>query len=227
MKQRLFQFLAIVAVALSGLTITGCSNTDTPTMDKGSVRVIHVSPNARAVDFYVDDLKKYVPALGFAQASSYVDAAVGERKIRINLAGTDSALLRATVEVSKDKHYSVFAGNFAEDLTPYVYVDDMRVPGVGYATVRMIHLVPGAPLVDIYVDGALAVPHLGFTEATNFLPIVAGAHAINVKLAGSNTTVIDIPAFTFDSQKIYTIYANMQVSSEGAQTIGAAFYTHN
>jgi hypothetical protein len=62
--------------------------------------------------------------------------------------------------------------------------------------VRFLHAVPGAPNVDVYVDGALAAPGLGYREATPHLNVTAGDHQIAVRQAGSDAAapaLIEVP----------------------------------
>jgi uncharacterized protein YgiM (DUF1202 family) len=50
----------------------------------------------------------------------------------------------------------------------------------GSSQVRFVHAVPGAPAVDIFVDSALAASKLSYGEATRFLLVTAGQHALKV-----------------------------------------------
>ncbi len=51
--------------------------------------------------------------------------------------------------------------------------------------VRFLHAVPGAPDVDVYLDGVLAVSSLTYGEATPHLHVAAGDHQVAVRAAGS------------------------------------------
>ena len=52
-------------------------------------------------------------------------------------------------------------------------------------SIRVVHASPDAPNVDVYVDGTLAIENLPFGEATDLLPIPAGARNIKVTPAGA------------------------------------------
>lgn len=54
------------------------------------------------------------------------------------------------------------------------------------ARLRFLHAVPGGPLVDVYVDGALIVPALGFGEVTPHLAVAAGEHQVALRAQGSD-----------------------------------------
>lgn len=56
----------------------------------------------------------------------------------------------------------------------------------GSSRLRFLHAVPGGPAVDIYVDGALVAPNLGYSAVTPHLTFTAGAHDIALRQAGSD-----------------------------------------
>jgi len=51
--------------------------------------------------------------------------------------------------------------------------------------VRLLHLAPDAPPIDVYVDGQLVVRRAEFPSATGFLPFSAGEHRFQVTPTGS------------------------------------------
>jgi len=53
------------------------------------------------------------------------------------------------------------------------------------ARLRFVHAVPGAPNVDVYVDGALTVNNLAFGDYTPHLTLPAGEHRVTVRQAGA------------------------------------------
>ncbi len=52
--------------------------------------------------------------------------------------------------------------------------------------VRFLHAVPGAPNVDVYFDGSLAVAGLSYGSATPHLNVAAGDHQVALRQAGSD-----------------------------------------
>lgn len=53
------------------------------------------------------------------------------------------------------------------------------------ARVRFLHAVPGAPAVDVYLDGALAVTGLAFGEVTPHLKVGGGDHQVALRVSGA------------------------------------------
>jgi hypothetical protein len=80
----------------------------------------------------------------------------------------------------------------------------------GDARLRVLHASPDAPAVDVYLDGSEAVGDLAFGSVTDYVPVPAGAHAVQVfpsSANGSGTPVIDVPTLTLDAGKDYTVAA--------------------
>lgn len=55
------------------------------------------------------------------------------------------------------------------------------------AVIRYVHAVSSAPAVDVYVNGTLSYANLSFGEASPYLAVAAGSHAISVVNTSSTT----------------------------------------
>ncbi|GIV80735.1 MAG: hypothetical protein KatS3mg051_0089 [Anaerolineae bacterium] len=58
--------------------------------------------------------------------------------------------------------------------------------------VRFLHAVPGAPAVDVYLDGALAVTGLAFGEVTPHLRVAGGDHQVALRVSGAAADAIPL-----------------------------------
>jgi hypothetical protein len=84
----------------------------------------------------------------------------------------------------------------------------------GQAQVRVAHMSPDAPAVDIYVDGNKALSNVAFKAVSNYLPLPAGEHRFEVRAAGAPATdkaVIDAKA-TVEAGKAYTVAATNELA---------------
>ena len=54
------------------------------------------------------------------------------------------------------------------------------------ATIRVVHASPGAPNVDVLIDGQPVVQDLAFGAATDYLPLPGGDHKLQVTPTGQN-----------------------------------------
>src|ERR1700759_2116269 len=52
------------------------------------------------------------------------------------------------------------------------------------ATVRVVHASPGAPNVDVLIDGQPVVQNLAFGSATEYFPVSSGDHKIQITPTG-------------------------------------------
>jgi uncharacterized protein YgiM (DUF1202 family) len=57
------------------------------------------------------------------------------------------------------------------------------------AKIRFVHVSPGAPAVDVYVAGVLAVQGLEYGEASVYLTVPAGGHTVIVTAEGATTAL--------------------------------------
>lgn len=72
---------------------------------------------------------------------------------------------------------------------------------------RFVHVVPGAPAVDIYTDGQLTAANLAFGAATPYIAIPAGERSISVRQAGTDSPLWEQVLLT-DGGANYTLVAS-------------------
>jgi hypothetical protein len=66
--------------------------------------------------------------------------------------------------------------------------------GTGQAQVRVAHLAPDAPNVDVYVNSDLILTDVPYTTISDYLPLPAGTQQVTVYATGETTSpVIDTP----------------------------------
>lgn len=75
------------------------------------------------------------------------------------------------------------------------------------SSLRFVHAIPGAAVVDIYVDGQLTAANLDFGEATAYISVPAAAHQITVTPAGATTPLWE-QSFTPGAGRAYTLVAS-------------------
>jgi len=215
--------LGIVAAA----TLTGCLDNPTQSRFKGEIMAIHASPDAPAVDLYVDGVKAGT-GLAFPQNTPYLPVRKGTRNIKVNVTGTTTTVINANLPVAAGASYSVFATDSVAKISPLVLVDDLSRPAAGKAHVRFVHLSPNAPAVDVALQGgAVVFGNKAFREYTAFTPLNAGSYDLEVRLAGTNTVVLPLSGIALEAGKIYTVFAKGFVGGNGAQALGAQIIVNN
>jgi hypothetical protein len=206
----------IVAV---GLTMAACSDDDNPVaglQQTSNVMIVHASPDAPGVDIIVDDAKALTD-LAFPSNSGYVSLNAGTRNVKVNVAGSNTTVIEADLDLDADVNYTVFAINSVANIEPLVLVDDLTAPAAGKAHVRFVHLSPDAPAVDVAVTGGpLVFGDVAFGEVIGFAPLDAASYDLEVRVAGTSTVVLSLPGITLGSGKIYTVFAKGFVTDDSA-----------
>ncbi|WP_343337841.1 hypothetical protein TPELB_30890 [Terrisporobacter petrolearius] len=175
-------------------------------MDVSYVRVFHASPNGPSVDIYVNGGLAF-KNLQFKDFTEYVQLPMGEYKIEVFSAGQkETPILTQNIRLPEKEVVTIAAvGNFENlQLIPYIegnaddlFEDESRV--------RIIHLSPDAPNVDVLIDGNLAFTDIGFMDATDYVQLLSDSYNLTVNLADTKDTVLTLNT-DLKSQKVYTIY---------------------
>jgi LPXTG-motif cell wall-anchored protein len=183
------------------------------------VRVIHASPDAPAVDVFVDG-QAALTNVAFKSVSDYLEVPAGEHKIAVAPAGQGeaAAVITANPTVEAGKAYTVAAVGLLANIQGQVYNDDLSAPADGKAHVRVIHASPDAPAVAVKVaDGPTLIENLAFPNASNYLPVDATSYNLQVTPAGANDVVINLANTTLQAGTIYDVVAVGQVANIAAE----------
>jgi hypothetical protein len=224
-KRLTFRTLALLMIP-TAIAFTSCKDDDddtpAPAPTFGNVLVTHASPDAPGVDLLIDNVKLNTAAINFPASTPYISLATGNRNIKINVAGTSTTVINATLPVGANKNYSVFAIDSVASIDALVVEDDLTSPATGKAHVRFIHLSPDAPAVDVAVDGgAVVFSDYSYEEVSAFTPLDAGTYDLEVRVAGTTTVALDLDPITLQAGKIYTVFAKGFLGGTGAQALGA------
>ncbi len=177
--------------------------------ENARVRVIHASPDAPAVDVFVDG-NRVLTDVPFFAASDYLELAPGEHRFQVAPAGeaAESSVIDTTATLEAGMAYTVAATGLLENIQPTVFVDDLSAPADGQVKVRVLHLVPDAPAVDVSVqDGDTLISGLEFPNASDYLEVPADTYDLVVTPSGDDTVVIDLTGTALEAGTIYDVAA--------------------
>jgi hypothetical protein len=75
------------------------------------------------------------------------------------------------------------------------------------ANVRVAHMSPNAPNVDVYVDGSAALEGVPFTTVSDYLEVPAGGRQVEITAAGDAEAVVFEGEVTVEGETDYTVAA--------------------
>jgi len=195
---------------------TGGGSIETETeSEPASVRVAHMSPNAPNVDVYVDG-STALEDVAFGAVSGYLDVPAGSRTIEITAAGDpDTSVFTGEVTVNSGQAYTVAAageiGDEADEaFSPLVLEDDNATPGADTARLRLVHVSPDAPAVDVTAEstGDALFDGVAYTESDS---VEVPANDYTVQIRGDTESNDGDVVADFDvgleGEQVYTAFA--------------------
>ncbi len=181
-----------------------------------SLRALHASPQAPAVDVLVDGAKA-VSALTYSNLSDRAAVPEGARAVKINVAGTDTTVLSATITVAKDSAYTAVAYDTPASLKALVLKDETKAnPAVGArGYIRVVNLVSDVAGTLTFAGSSTAGSVGAFGTATPYGENSIGTQFVTLSYNApgiqSNTAV----GFTVEQGNFYTVYAIGSASGTG------------
>lgn len=195
-----------VLTAACALAISGSALAD------ANVRVIHASPDAPAVDVLVNGGN--VPAFtNFSYGQAVGPVAVPGGSYDIDVVPT-GGLPPGVIDVDglslmDNTDYTIAAINTLANIEPLVLVDDNTLDPSN-ARIRFVHASPNAPAVDITLsDGTVlfAGTEFGNAASEGYLSVPGGTYDLQVRLAGTDTVVLDLSDTMVDNNTVYSVFA--------------------
>jgi LPXTG-motif cell wall-anchored protein len=188
--------------------------------DMARVRVVHASPDAPAVDVWVNGSVAFSNA-PFKGITDYAALAPATYNVQVTPTGaTEPVVIEADLALDANTDYTVVAVGLLANIEPLVLVDNNSAPAAGKAHVRFVHASPDAPAVDIAVAGGGPVlfSNVAFKGVGDYLPVDAGTYDLEVRVAGTETVALSVPGVALADGTVYTIFAMGLAGGEPALT---------
>ena len=196
--------LALCVASLLALPVAASAQAQ-PAM----VRVAHFSPDAPAVDVYVND-DRVLSGVKYKTVSKYLELPAGSYDLAVRPAGAAASsdpVIEATAKVKTGNAYTVAAVGALADIKGQIFGDDLSAPGSGKAKVRVIHAAPEVPAVDVAVKGGPTLfEGARFPSATDYAEVAAGTYPLQVK-AASGGDVLLAASLPVKAGTIYSVAA--------------------
>jgi len=202
---------SVAIAATVALALGACDDDPTSVNPVARLRAIHASPDAPAVDIYVDG-QRAAANIAYRSTTDYLEVPAGARNVQVRAAGTATTVIDATLTLAAGVDYTVLATGRVASIAPLVLTDTNTAPAAGNVRVRLVHGAPTAGTVDIYVtapnaDLAGAAPTLAgvpFRGYSPYLSVPAGSYRVRITPAGSKTVAIDSGTLTLAAGLIRT-----------------------
>lgn len=181
--------------------------------DEAMVRVLHGSPDAPAVDVYVDGEKVGAPLAGieFGDLSDYVSLPDGSYDLKVCAAADDTVcpIEADDVALEAGTRYTIAATNDLASIEVQIITDD-PAPVAAEAQVRVVHFSADTPAVDVLTqDGATeVVDALAYPDATDYLTLDPGAYDLKVCADADNSVCpLDPDTLELEGGVAYSVFA--------------------
>ncbi len=202
---------------LKSQTSTTPPTTSTMTVTT-SLRALHASPQAPAVDLLIDGTKT-VGSLGFGNLSDRAAVLEGARALKINVAGTSTAVLSATITVAKDTAYTAVAYDTPSNLKALVLKDEVKsnasVGARGY--IRIVNLISEVQGTATFAGSSTGGG--GFGTAAQYGENSPGSKSVSVRYNTANGQGQVAVGFNLEQGNFYTVYAVGSATSAGGNPV--------
>lgn len=186
----------------------------TPGPEVATVRVVHASPDAPAVDVLVNG-ERAITNLAFGSATPFVALPAGEYDLQVVPAGgeaADAVIDAPGVALEGGQAYQVAAVGLLADIAPQITTVDLSPVADDEARIRVVHASPDAPAVDIAVTGGdVLFGGLEFPNAGDYAAVPAGSYDLEVRPAGETDVVLPLPGVELEAGTVYDVFAIGQV----------------
>jgi len=185
----------------------------------GRIRVVHASPDAPAVDIFVNG-GKVLENLPFREYSDYLAVPAGTYNVEIKVTGTNTTVKALSLPVAAGRDYTAIAvgyatPNRAPGFDVKLLEDDNTLPANNGVKLRVVHGAPGAPEVDIYVTSPFetlmgkdpVLSRVPFNAASGYLTVPVATYQARVAVAGTKTVAIDSHRLVTWANMVRTIVA--------------------
>ncbi|MDP4090307.1 MAG: DUF4397 domain-containing protein [Bacillota bacterium] len=171
-------------------------------------RLLHASPEAPAVDVYING-SLAAPGLKYAHFTSYFRAPAGSYDVKVYPAGKkDKPVIEAVLQLAPGTIYTVAAIGNLNNLSLMPISEPPQPQARNHASIRFIHLSPNTPAVDITLpDGKVLFSNVRYKDVTDYISVPQGHYTVQARAAGTDKVVLIVPNIHLLPNKIFSIYA--------------------
>ena len=158
------------------------------------IRVVNASPDSPQV--YVKANNNII--LGhvfYGDISVYASLPPGTYNIKIITANqAQTVLVDTNMVLEQDTSYTVVASGMQNSITPIKITDNSTPPEYGTANLQFVQTASDVFFVDVaIVDGDVLFKNVPLNQPTNYALVDAGAYDLEVRRAGTQDVLLEIP----------------------------------
>ena len=176
--------------------VVATDNTGAPAAGQAGIRVLHASPDAPAVDVYLDGAASpAISNLAFGEMApalltgGYIALPAGDHAVKVCANGSTTVcpIDVPTLTLVDGHKYTIAATNVLAKITAQV-VDDMATQAETTAQVRVYHFSADTPAVDLLTTtGTKLAGPLSYPDASGYLTPAASTLDVKVCAAPADT----------------------------------------
>src|SRR5215213_10235560 len=214
--------LALIA-ALATSSLVTLARQDTPSVTgvpDPTVRVVHASPDAPAVNVLVDG-QPLAEGVAFGSASEYAALSPGDHQVQVVPADGGAPIIDQTATFDGwTSNILAIVGQLA-NIQLQTNTVDITETDAGQARLRVVNAVPDAPAISLGVAGTddPLVDGVQFPNPSDYQNINPGTYDLDVRNADSGETLLAAPGIQVDAGQVYDLFALGQAANGSVQLL--------
>jgi len=174
------------------------------------IRLLHAAPKAPAVDVYVND-NLLVKNFNYRQFTDYVKIPSGTYNVKVYTSGVkEEPIIETDLFVPPRSVITIAAIRDTNNEVVLYPIAEVPIENAtaGKTRVRVVHLIPNAPAVDIALpNGTVIYEDVEFKDIEKYIEVLPGNYTFEVRLAGTEIPILYIPNIRLRANRYYTVYA--------------------
>lgn len=226
--KKFIEFKTVWVLLLSTMlfTMTSCLDDDggtvIPTEPVAYVSWYQGSPAVPDMDIYVDNNRLNLSgAFEYSAFTGYSRYYTGERDFKVTPYNASNTLVDSAFTLKADSLYSLFVtGSDANDLELLFVEDNIPDDKEDKALVRLVHLSPDAPEVNVSETDSEAplFEEAAYKSVSDFFEINSGSTTLDVKAVDGGEVVATVDDYNFIEGRVYTIIVRGYVNPPTGNT---------
>lgn len=218
-------------VCLLAVSLSSClkNNNDAVVQPPAAaLSVINASPDAPALDFYLDNNKANAYSFGYGNGIDYISAFAGKRQAIFKASGSSVVYKTDSITLQQNKYYTLYLTNVAPNQEYLLLNDTIAKPADGKAAIRLVNVSKGSPAVDLAIKGgSVLVSNKSYKGFSGFVPVTFGTnYTIEVRQAGTTTVLASIDKVALNNGSLYTIWLQGVAGATDAKKLTALVQTN-